>query len=100
MKNSVKAMDKTKAAFKYLPQKFSRLSEAKINEGVFVGPQIRELLQYDQFHLVLCGKERTAWEAFKAAEKPIFLATTKQKTTWSSWKIYSEHTRGLAATWH
>ncbi|XP_050822620.1 uncharacterized protein LOC127057686 [Gopherus flavomarginatus] len=44
MKNFVKAIDKTQAAFKYLHGKFPRLSEAKIKEGVFVGPQIRELL--------------------------------------------------------
>ena len=76
-------MDKTKAAFKHLLQKFPKLSETKLSEGVFVGQQIRELLQDDQFHRVLHGKERTAWEAFKAVAKPILLATAKQKTTWS-----------------
>jgi hypothetical protein len=36
--NFVKAMDRTGLAFKYLAEKFPRLSEAKIKEGVFVGP--------------------------------------------------------------
>ena len=34
MKNFVKAMDWTRSAFKYLPEKFPRLREAKIKEGV------------------------------------------------------------------
>jgi len=36
-------MDRTGSAFKYLAEKFPRLSETKIKEGVFVGPQIRKL---------------------------------------------------------
>ena len=35
MKNVVKNMDRTRSAFKYLAEKFPRLSEAKIKEGVF-----------------------------------------------------------------
>jgi len=35
MKNFVKAMDRTGSAFKYLAEKFLRLSEAKIKEGIF-----------------------------------------------------------------
>ncbi|GBO25049.1 hypothetical protein AVEN_270434-1 [Araneus ventricosus] len=38
IKNLVKAMDKNGPAFKYLHEKFPRLSVAKIKEGVFVGP--------------------------------------------------------------
>ena len=38
MKSSVKALYKTKAGFKCLYEKFPRLSEAKIKEGIFVGP--------------------------------------------------------------
>ncbi len=49
MKNFVKAMDKTDQAFKYLTSKFPRLSNAKIKEGVFIGPQIRELLRDIEF---------------------------------------------------
>ena len=46
-------MDKTKAGFKYLATKFPRLSEAKIEEGVFIGPQIRQLLQDREFDQAL-----------------------------------------------
>ena len=66
MKNFVKALDKTKAGFKYLYEKFARLSEAKIKEGVFVEPQIRELLRDDTFDHPLQGKEKKAWIAFQS----------------------------------
>ena len=36
MENFVKAMDRTGSAFKYLAEKFPRLSEAKIKEGCFL----------------------------------------------------------------
>jgi hypothetical protein len=39
----VKAMDKEGEGFAYLKQKFPQVSDAKIKEGIFVGPQIREL---------------------------------------------------------
>lgn len=65
MKNLVKAMDKNGAAFQYLRQKFPRLSEAKIKEGIFVGPQIRNLFKDENFDLVLEGKEKTAWNDFR-----------------------------------
>ena len=44
MKQMVKAMGKTLPAFNYLVEKFPILSGAKIKEGIFVGPQIRELM--------------------------------------------------------
>ena len=64
MKNFVKALDKTKAGFKYLYEKFPRLSEAKIKEGVFLGPQIRELLRDGNFDHLLHGKKsnRVSWK--------------------------------------
>lgn len=65
MKNFVKAMNKNGAAFQYLRQKFSRLSEAKIKEGIFVGPQIRNLFKDDNFDSVLEGKEKKAWDDFR-----------------------------------
>ena len=40
MKNSVNAMNQEEAAFVYLREKFPRLSEAKLKEGIFIGPQI------------------------------------------------------------
>ncbi|UYV65021.1 hypothetical protein LAZ67_3002849 [Cordylochernes scorpioides] len=49
MKNFVKAMDRKASGFAYLKQKCSSISDAKIKEGIFVGPQIRELLQDGNF---------------------------------------------------
>ena len=39
-KNSVNAMNQEEVAFAYLREKFPRLSEAKLKEGIFIGPQI------------------------------------------------------------
>ena len=40
-KQFVKALDKESSAFAYLAEKFPSLSQARIKEGVFIGPQIR-----------------------------------------------------------
>src|ERR1043165_8429011 len=60
VKNFVKAMNRDGEAFKYLKEKFPRLSEAKIKEGVFIGPQIRALLKDEHFHQILRGFEKNA----------------------------------------
>ena len=58
-------MDRTGSAFKYLAEKFPRLIEAKIKEGVFVGPQICKLFRDDMFNKLLWGDEKKAWDAFR-----------------------------------
>jgi len=65
IKNFVKALDKNGDAFMYLKEKFSRLSEAKLKEGVFDGPQIRQLLKDANFRKKLKTKELAAWSAFE-----------------------------------
>jgi len=65
MKNFVKAMDRTGSAFKYLAEKFPRLSEAKIKEEFFVGPQIRKLFRDVMFKTLLQCDEIQAWDAFR-----------------------------------
>ena len=45
IKMFVKAMDKERKGFTYLKQKFSKISEAKMNEGIFVGPQLNNCLK-------------------------------------------------------
>jgi len=40
MKNFVKVMNQEEAAFTYLREKIPRRSEAKLKEGIFIGPQI------------------------------------------------------------
>lgn len=59
----------TKKAFRYLREKFALLSDAKVKEGVFVGPEIRELVKDPAFDRVLEGKEKEAWNAFKGVVK-------------------------------
>jgi hypothetical protein len=44
---------------------FPRLSDAKIKEGIFVGPQIRELTKDKTFDYILNEVELAAWTAFK-----------------------------------
>jgi len=61
MKNFVKAMNKEGNGFIYLRQKFPMLSDAKIKEGVFIGPQIRELLKDDNFKKSMSKNEKAAW---------------------------------------
>jgi hypothetical protein len=58
-------MKKDGPVFLYLQQKFPRLSEAKIKEGIFVGPQIRELTKDKTFDSILNEGELAAWTAFK-----------------------------------
>ena len=49
MKNFLKGMDKTGRGFKYVRNKFPNVSDTKIKEDLFIGPQIRELMQDKQF---------------------------------------------------
>jgi len=44
MKNFVQAMNQGEATFTYLWEKFPRLSEAKLKEGIFIGPQIQSII--------------------------------------------------------
>mgnify|MGYP003465453868 FL=1 len=65
MKNFVKALGKTESeGFQYLVEKFPKISAAKLKEGVFVGPQIREVLKDHGFEESLTSDEKEAWKAF------------------------------------
>jgi len=65
MKKYVKRVDKTGRGFEYLRNKFPNVSDAKIKEGIFIGPQIRELVQDKHFDEDLNETERNAWLSFK-----------------------------------
>ena len=69
MKNFVKATNQEEAAFAYLWEKFPRLSEAKLKESIFIGPQIRELIKDEYFDKLLQGDEKAAWDSFKFVVK-------------------------------
>ena len=65
MKQFVKALNKEGECFKYISSKFSFLSEAKITEGIFVGPQIRKLMKDETFENLMTNEERLAWTGFR-----------------------------------
>jgi hypothetical protein len=60
----VKALDKDGECFKYLKIKFPKLSDAKIREGIFVGPQIRKLFKDQNFQEKMNNLELAAWTSF------------------------------------
>jgi len=64
IKQFVKALDHNSEAFKYLQTVFPKLSEAKIKGGIFVGPQVKKLMQDEEFMKKLRPIERKAWKRF------------------------------------
>ena len=64
-KKSVKTMNQEEAAFTDLREKFPRLSEAKLKEGIFIGSQIRDLIKDEYFDRLFQGDEKAVWESFK-----------------------------------
>ncbi|GFX66024.1 uncharacterized protein TNCV_14451 [Trichonephila clavipes] len=65
MKQFVKALDKEGECFKYLCEQFPGLSDAKLKEGIFVGPDIRKLLKDETFVTKMEMKEKNTWNSFK-----------------------------------
>jgi hypothetical protein len=76
MKKFVKAMDCDVQGFLYLQRKFARISDAKIKERIFIGPQIRELMKNQDFERSLNESEKAAWRSFQKVRK-IFLGNKK-----------------------
>lgn len=66
MKQFVKALNTNSKCFKYIRSQFPHLSDAKVQEGIFVGPDIRKLMQDDNFVTTMSLKEKNAWQSFKA----------------------------------
>ena len=66
IKNFVKVLHKNGAVFQHLSTVFPCLSAAKLKEGIFIGPQIREVLKNTDFEELFNLKELRAWEAFKS----------------------------------
>ena len=65
MKTFVKGTGKTGRGFQYVRNKFPNVSDAKIKEGIFIGPQVRKLMQNKQFDEDLNETERNASLSFK-----------------------------------
>ena len=66
MKQIVTALDKEKSGFKFLQGFFPKLSEAKVIAGVFVGPQIKKVLESKEFPKNLTRVQEAAWSSFVA----------------------------------
>jgi hypothetical protein len=60
MKQFLKALQTDKNCFKYLRSKFPGLSEAKLREGIFVGPDIRKSISNEMFQTTMSNFEREA----------------------------------------
>lgn len=61
MKNFVKSLKRESEAFQYLKKKFPKISDAKLKEGIFIGPQIRQLIKDNIFNSKLNKQESKAW---------------------------------------
>lgn len=69
MKQFVKALNNEGECFQYLCHRFPGISNAKIKEGIFTGPDIRKLLSDAEFEAVMCDVERSAWKVFRDVVK-------------------------------
>lgn len=78
MKQFVKALDKNGDCFKYICQSFPGLSTEKLKAGIFDGPQIRNLMNNDDFINHMTQVELEAWTSFVSVVKN-FLGNYKAK---------------------
>ncbi|GBM64169.1 hypothetical protein AVEN_89023-1 [Araneus ventricosus] len=62
----VKALDREGVAFLHLRNKFRHLSDAKVKEGMSIGPQIKAVFRDEEFEKKLSEAEKAAWLAFKS----------------------------------
>ena len=65
IKKFVKALPKDGDCCTYLCSKFPHLSEAKLKEGIFFGPDIRKLMFDSNFEATINEKKKEAWISFK-----------------------------------
>ena len=68
VQNFVKAIDQDGCGFRYL-QKFFAKFEAKLKAGIFIGPEIRKLINDKFFEENLNPLEKEAWNQFCLAVK-------------------------------
>ena len=57
MKTFVRAMDREGNGFAFLKEKFTQISMEKLKDGIFDGPQIRELMKDQMFDEALSKAE-------------------------------------------
>ena len=85
MKQFLKVLEKSERLFDFICFEFSGLSIEKKKNGVFDGPQIRQLLRDTSFVSSMNPIEARAWMAFTNVIKD-FLANKRQITTRSWWR--------------
>ena len=65
----MKSLKQPSRAFRYIRQMFPSISEAKVKEGIFVGPQIIRMLASEELEVQMSDLERNAWQAFRMIEE-------------------------------
>lgn len=66
MTNFIKAIrESNKEAIDFLDGLFPKLSRFKIDQGIFVGPQIRKALHSEDFRNLLLPDQKRAWKSFE-----------------------------------
>ena len=65
IKQFVKALDSNGATLIKIREMFPKLSVDKVKAGVFVGPQVKRMLDSQELYDVMTELERRAWNAFK-----------------------------------
>lgn len=66
MKNFIRELNKDGDVICYLKNAFPKLSDGKIEAGIFDGPLIRKLFADPHFTDVMVNKERRAWLSFRS----------------------------------
>jgi hypothetical protein len=85
-------MDQNSAGFMCLKNTFPRIRDVKIKEGVFVGSQIRELIQDVKFEDQQSEVEKAAWKSFKNVTTS-FWEIIRQKTIVIWWLMLYNATK-------
>lgn len=65
VKQFVKALNKDGESFKHLFVLFPKLSKAKIEGGIFIGPDVRKMFNSEEFEQKMTSIERNAWKSFR-----------------------------------
>ena len=92
MKQFFKALDKERQCFGYLRSSFASLSEEKLKAGIFNGPQIRKMINDEDFIDSMLEEENDTQTAF-ADVVPNFLGNRKAEN-------YEEMVRRLLRSYH
>ena len=68
-KQFMKSLSPQSEAFKHIRLMFPNLSEAKVKGGIFIGPQIRQVLASEELENKMSSVEKNAWQAFRLVVK-------------------------------